>query len=151
MSMTSVSGGIYAVKKVHAAFHCLQNICRCTDSHQIGRFVHGQVGNCLFQNMIHFLMGLTDCKTADRITVQIQVCNPFGMLYSDIRVNCTLVNAEQKLLLIDRIVQAVQASHLFFAAFQPSCRPVYGRLHVASLRFCRRTLIECHCNGRCEV
>ena len=55
-------------------------------------------------------MGLTDCKTADRITVQIQVCNPFGMLYSDIRVNCTLVNAEQKLLLIDRIVQAVQAS-----------------------------------------
>ena len=51
-------------------------------------------------------MGLTDCKTADRITVQIQVCNPFGMLYSDIRVNCTLVNAEQKLLLIDRIVQA---------------------------------------------
>ena len=79
-------------------------------------------------------MGLTDCKTADRIAVQIQVCNPFGMLYSDIRVNSTLVNAEQQLLLIDRIRPGCSGDAIScFAALQPSGCPVYGRLHVASV------------------
>ena len=66
------------------------------------------------------------------------------MLDTDIFVDRTLVNTKEHLMLIDRIRQAVQSCHLFFAAMQPSCRTLYRTLDIFSFCHTGRTLIKCH-------
>ena len=46
--------------------------------------------------MVHLLVCLADRKSADRIAVQIQLGNPLCMVDPDVRVDGSLVDAEQR-------------------------------------------------------
>ena len=72
MSMASVSAWIYTVKEVNTTFYSFQNIRRCSDSHQIRRFILWQMRHNCIQNPVHLLMTLSNCKSADCIAIQIQ-------------------------------------------------------------------------------
>ena len=72
MSMASVSRRIYTVEEINTTFYSLQNISRGTHTHKVGWLVHREIRYHLIQNVVHFLMGLANCQTADRITVQIR-------------------------------------------------------------------------------
>ena len=107
MSVSSVSGRINAIKEIHAALNSLQYIGGSSNSHQIGRFLFREERYNLLDNMIHLLMGLTDCQATDSIAVQIQFTDPFSMFDADIIKNRTLIDSKQKLMRIDRILQTV--------------------------------------------
>ena len=98
---------IYAVKKVNSTLYTFQNICRCTNSHQVCWFIYRKIRHCLIQNMIHFLMGFSDRKSSDCISIQIKFGDSFCMVDSDIRINCSLVNTKKQLVFVDCILKAV--------------------------------------------
>ena len=108
MTVTSVPARVYAVEEIDAALYALENICRRSNAHQIRRFVFRQVRNHFVKNMIHLLMAFSYCQSADRITVEIHLGNPFCMVNADILINRTLVDSEQKLMFVDRVFPLVQ-------------------------------------------
>ena len=107
MSMTTISTWIYAVKEVYSSFYCFQNIGRCTYSHKVGWLIFRKEWNHFFKNMVHFLVGLTNSKTANSIAVKVHIGNPLGMLYSDIIKDRSLIDSKKKLIRINRILKAV--------------------------------------------
>ena len=92
--MASVSRRIYTVEEINTTFYTLQNISRGTHTHKVGWLVHREIRYHLIQNVVHFLMGLANCQTADRITVQIHLSDPLGMLDTDIFIDSPLIDAE---------------------------------------------------------
>ena len=92
--MASVSRRIYTVEEINTTFYTLQNISRGTHTHKVGWLVHWEIRYHLIQNVVHFLMGLANCQTADRITVQIHLSDPLGMLDTDIFIDSTLIDTE---------------------------------------------------------
>ena len=71
MTVTAVSCRIYTIEKVNTTFYCFQYICRSSNSHQICRFIFGQIRYCFFNNIIHFCMTFTYGKSSKCITVKI--------------------------------------------------------------------------------
>ena len=134
MSVTAVSGRINAVKEIHATVDGLQNIQRCADAHQIDRLLLRKIRNDLIQNMIHLLMCLTDCKSADCVAIQIHLPDLLCVLNTDIRINRTLIDSEQQLMRVHRILKAVQPCHLRLAARQPACRALDRPLDICAVR-----------------
>ena len=151
MTVAAVAGRINTVKEVNAALHSLQNIGRRSDSHEIGRLVHRKIRHGLIQHMVHLLMCLADRKSADRIAVQIHLGNPLCMVDPDVRVDGSLVDAEQHLVTVHGILQTVEALHLILAALQPARRPCHGILHIFPLGKRRRTFIERHGDRGAEI
>ena len=147
VAVTSVPARVYAVEEIDAALYALENICRRSNAHQIRRFVFRQVRNHFVKNMIHLLMAFSYCQSADRITVEIHLGNPFCMVNADILINRTLVDSEQKLMFVDRVFPLVQLLHLIFASLQPSRRAVDRVLHITALCHTRRALVESHRDG----
>ena len=94
MSMASVSRRIYTVKEINTALYALQNISRGTHAHKVGWFVHREIRYHFIQNMVHFLVGFANCQTAYRITVQVHLSDPLGMLNTDIFIDGTLIDTE---------------------------------------------------------
>ena len=92
MTMSSIAGRIYTIKEIHTSFYRLQNILRCSDSHQISRLVLRQVIYCLLDHVIHLRMSFTHCKTTQRIAIQIHLGNPFCMLDPDILKSTSLID-----------------------------------------------------------
>ena len=107
--------------------------------------------NHLIQNPVHLLMTLSNCKTTNRITVQIHLCNRLCMFNTDIFINRTLVDTKKKLILVDGIRQAVQTDHLIFTSLKPAGCTRYRPLHIIPLRHTARALIKGHGNGRCQI
>ena len=106
MSMTTIPAWINAIEEIHTPVYRFQNIRRCSYSHQIGWFVLRKMWNCHIQNVIHFLMALTDGKAAHCVTIQIHLTDAFCMVNTDIVKNCALIDTEKHLIFIDGIFQA---------------------------------------------
>ena len=104
MAVAPVSAGRYAVKKIHAPFHSLQYICRSSHSHQIRWLLQWEMRHRHIQNMVHLLVALSHCQSADGISVQIQFGNLLCMLNTDIVKNRSLIDAEQHLMTIDGVL-----------------------------------------------
>ena len=147
MAVASVPARIYAVEEIDAALYAFQNVCRRSNAHQIRRFVFRQVRNDFVENMVHLLVALSYCQTADCIAIEIHLGNPFCMVNADILINRTLVDSEQKLMFVDRVFPLVQLLHLIFASLQPSRRAVDRVLHITALCHTRRALVESHRDG----
>ena len=107
MSMASVSRRIYAVEEINTSLYAFQNIGRGAHAHKVGWLVHREIRYHLIQNVVHFLMGLANCQTADRITVQIHLSDPLGMLDTDIFKYSSLIDSKKHLLFIDRIRKGI--------------------------------------------
>lgn len=43
VSVSSVSGRVDAVEEINASLNAFENICWCTDTHEVNRLVRGQV------------------------------------------------------------------------------------------------------------
>ena len=151
MSMTAVTTWIYTVKEINSSLNTLQNIGRCSYSHQISRFVLRKIRHYFIQNSVHFFMSLTNCKAAYRITVQIHLWDCFGMFDTDILINCSLVDSEQKLLFVDGIRQTVQPCHFCLATRKPACSSVHRFLYIVSVCHTARAFIKCHGNCGAEI
>ena len=151
MSMTSVTAWIYTVKKVNTTFYTLKDIGRCSDSHEVGRFVLWKIWYNCIKDTIHFLMCFTDCQSANCITVQIHLRNFPCMLNTDIFVYSSLVDTKKKLFFIDGIRQTVETCHFSLAACKPAGSTLNGFLYIISVCHTARALIKCHSYGRTEI
>ena len=80
-------------------------------------------------------MGLSHGKAAYRVSVQVKFRDPFGVFDPDIVIDRSLVDAEQHLMRVDGIRQAVQLSHLLLAAHKPAVGPVDRCLYIFPVGF----------------
>ena len=119
MALPAVSCRINAVKKVNAPVHCLQNICRGTDSHQIRWFFKRQIRNNGIQNPVHLLMRFSYRKSSDGISRKIKLCDFLRMCNPDILQNSALIDSEQQLMRIDRIRKTVQPLNVGLTSAKP--------------------------------
>ena len=94
--------------------------------------------------MVHLFMALSDSKTADGITIQIQLRNTLRMVDTYIIQDRTLIDTKQHLMFIDRILPTVQLCHFLLTAYQPARGARHGVFHITSFGKCRRTLIKRH-------
>ena len=151
MAVPPVSCGINAVEKVHASLHALQDVCRGSHAHQVGGLVCRKIWHRFIQHVVHFLMGFSHREAADGIAVQLHLRDPLRMVDPDIRVNRPLIDAKQKLVLINGILQAVQPLHLFLASRQPAGGSRHGIFHILTLRLRRGAFVKGHGDGGSQI
>ena len=151
MPVPSVSTRKYTVKKVYSAVYRHDHVFRRTDSHKVSRFFFRKEGHYILQNPIHIFMTFSHRKPSYRIARKIQLGNLLGMIDSYIRKNPPLVNAEKKLIFVNRALLIIKFFYPIFTAKKPACRPLHRGLNILPVRQCRRALIEGHGNGRCQV
>ena len=94
MSMPAISGRIDTIKKIHPALYRFQNILRCANPHQIRRLIPGKVRHHRLDHAVHFFVCLPHRQSADGIPVQIHFGNLFGMIDTDVRINCSLIDSK---------------------------------------------------------
>ena len=151
MPVPSVSTRKYAVKKVNPAVYRHDHVFRRTDSHKVSRFFFRKEGHYILQNPVHIFMTLSHRKTPYSIARKIQLGNLLGMIDSYIRKNSPLVDAEKKLIFVNCAFLLIKFFHPIFTTKKPACRPLHRGLNILPVRQCRRTLIEGHGNGGCQV
>ena len=151
MTVPAVPCRVNAVEEVHSPLHSFQNVCRRAHSHQICRLILRQVRNRLLNDMVHLLMTLPHRQPAQRITVTLHLGNLLCVADSDIIEYRTLIDTEKKLVLIDRVFQAVQPFHFHLAPFKPSCGARDGSFHIMPVCHTGRAFVKRHCHGRSQV
>ena len=72
MSVPSVPARIYAVEEVHAPFNTFKDICRGTYAHQVYRLILRKMRHCLVKDPVHLLVGFSNRKASDSISVEVQ-------------------------------------------------------------------------------
>ena len=151
MTMSSVTTRKYTVEEVYSPVYCLYHVFRRTDSHKIGRLLLRKKGNYLVQNPVHILMALPDRKTSYSVARKLQFGNLFCMVNSHIGKDSSLINAEEKLILVDCALLFIQFFHPLLTTNKPACRPLHRGLDILPVRKCRRALIKGHGNGGSKI
>ena len=151
VAVAAVPAGIDAVEKVDAALHAFQDIRRRADAHQVSGLSKRQMRHDDIQDMVHFLVALAHGQPADRVTRQIQFGDFLRVADADVLKGRALVDAEQKLLSVDGLRQAVQTFQFGLAAAQPAGGAVHAALHVILRGRILDTLVEGHRDGGGEV
>ena len=93
MAVTPVSRRIHAVEEIHAALHAFQYVGRSTNSHEIRRFVAGQVRHDRIQHAVHLLVGLPHGQAAHSVAVQVQLGDLLRVFNADILENGPLIKS----------------------------------------------------------
>ena len=142
--MPRITGRHNAVKEVHAARHTLNDIGRCSHSHQVPGLVFRHIRLHRLNDIIHHFRRLAHCQTADRIAVTINFGNLLHMPNAQILIGCTLVDAKQHLAGIDRVRQRVQAIMFRLTALQPAQCALAGSLGIVVSGRIFHTFVKSH-------
>lgn len=151
MAMARIAAGHHAVEQVHAAPHALQDIARRADPHQITDPVFGHKGLHRADDAVHLLGWLAHRQPADGIPVQLHLRNALHVFHPQVLKGAALVDAEQKLLRVDRPPLGFQAGQLRLAAGQPAGGALAAGFGIVVLRRVLHTLVKGHGNGGAEV
>ena len=151
MTMAAIAAWVYTVKEIHPSGYGFQDIRRCSYPHKIGRFIYGKIGNHIVQDPVHFLMGLPYRQSSDSITVQIQLGNFLGVGDTNIVINRSLIDAEEKLMRIYCIFQGIQTGHLFFAPYKPPGGPCHRIFHILPVCLAGGAFVKSHGNSRTQI
>ena len=151
VAMASVPAWIYAVKEIHAPGNTLQNISRCSHTHQVCGLVCRKIGNHTVQDPVHLLMALSHGQSSHRIAVKVHFGDLFCVGNTDIIIHCALVNAEQHLLGIDGVLLRIQPCHLILTPCKPPCGSINRILDIFPVRHRGRALVKSHGNGGCQI
>ena len=82
------------------------------------------------EDLIHLLVGLSHCQSANCIAVEIHFRDLLCVINPDVRVYRALIDAEEKLLSVDRIFEAVKPVHFILTSLKPSGRARDGSLYI---------------------
>ena len=151
LPVPSVSGGIHAVKEIHAPVHGFNDILRRSHPHQVGRLFPREMGNRDVQNMIHFLMCLSHRQTADGIARKLQLGDLLRVADPDVIDNAALIDPKEILSRIYRVGPAVQLRQLLLATKEPAVGPVHRGLDIRPVRLGRRAFVEGHGYGGAKI
>ncbi len=138
--VTTGTGRHHAVEHVDAARHRFQNIVRRTDAHQVTRLFGGQHRQRDVEHAQHHILRLADRKTADSVTLEIKLPQPFGGANAQIRLVAALHNAEHGLAGLFTEGDA--------ATLRPAQRHFHGALDFLALGRQRDAFIELHLDVR---
>ena len=84
----------HTVKHIYSEADVFQDICRCSHTHEIPRFVFWQDGTCTCSMFVHFFSGFTNTKASNGITVRIFTCDIFCRFISEVFVGRALDDRE---------------------------------------------------------
>ena len=151
MPVPSVAGGHHAVEEIHAPGHGLQDIPRRAHAHQIAGLVLGHVLLHRLDGVVHLPVGLPYRKAPDGVAWQIQLRDALHVLDPDVMEHSTLVDAEEHLTGVYRILRGVILCQRLLAALQPAHRPGAGLDHIVPGRGDLDALIKGHGDVRAQV
>ena len=151
MAVACITAGHHAVKQIHAAGNCLNDIAGGANAHQVADLILGHVGLHLTDHFIHHFGGLAHSQTADGVTVQIEVCDLLHVLHTQIRKGTALIDAKQQLIGIHGNALVLQAGHFNLTAFQPTGRSFAAGLGIIVLCGVLYAFIKGHGDGRTKV
>ena len=134
----------HAVEEIHPALDRLEDVHRRAHPHQVARSVGGHKRLDRLDDPVHLLRALADGQTPDGVAVQIQFGDLLHILDADVPVDAALIDAEQHLPAVERLLLRVQPRHLVAAAVEPAHRPRAGLLDVPPLGDRRRAFVERH-------
>ena len=151
VAVAGVSRGHDAVEKVHAHVDGLQNIARSTHAHEVAGLILGHMRLHGVDDAVHLLGGLTDRQTADGVALAGDLGDLMHMLDTEILVGTALVDAEEHLVAVDGLGEAVEAVHLGAATLQPADGAGAGLLDVLVGGGVLDALVEGHGYGGGQV
>ena len=151
IAVAGVTTGHDAVEEVHAHVDGLQNVAGRTHSHEVAGLVLGHVRLYHVDDAVHILGGLTHGQTADGVALAGDLGDPLHMLHAQILVGAALVDAEEHLILVDGLGEAVEAIHLGAATLQPADGTGGGLLDVLVGGGVLHALVKGHGDGRGQV
>ena len=149
--MAGIAAGHNAVKQIHTTGYGLDDVAGSADTHQIADLVLGHVRFHLTDHLIHHFGGLAHSQTADGVAVQLQLCNLLHVLHAQVCIGTALIDAEQKLIRVDRDTLVLQACHFGLAALQPAGGAFAAVLGVIVLGGVLYALIKGHGDGRAQI
>ena len=151
MTVSAVSGRHYTVKEINPSGYRLNNIGRRPDPHQISRTVFRHPLFNRFNRIIHLFMCFTDCQSAYSISGKFQFGNTFHMLDTEVMKHSSLIDPEQQLPRIDRIVLLPVSLPCVPAAQQPLIGTKNRFFHILSWRWNLHTFIKGHGDIRTQI
>ena len=139
--MARKAGRQDTIEDVDAAQHAVDQIFRRANSHQVARFVFGQIRLHHIQHGVHLLLGLAHGESADGDAGRIERSDEFSGSNSKVRLNAALDDPKESL---------VAASLGFEANFRPAMSPFHGELAVLMVVGVG-AFVESHDDVRAEV
>ena len=115
MAVASIPGRVHTVKEINAPVYRFRDVCRCADAHKVKSAYPPASAERLHPNPVHFLMALANCRTADRIAVEVHFADFLRVFDTDILINRATIDTKQELFPVDRIRQCIEACHLILA------------------------------------
>ena len=150
-AMSCITGGHDAVEHIDASCDGLDDIGRGTHAHEVAGLMDGHMGYDNIEDVVHILGRFTDGKTADGIAIEVHFGDFLHMLDTEL-IECTaLIDAEEQLILIDGIGEAVEPLHFVLTAFEPAHGACAGTCGIVIGSGILNAFIECHGDGRTEI
>ena len=140
-----------AVEEIYASVYGFEDVHRCADAHQITGTVGGSERLYRLDDLVHRLGRLAHGKTAYGVAVELQLGYLFHMVDPQIGKGGSLIDTEEHLIGIYRILQSVQPVHLRLAAVQPVGGAAYRRLGVFVCSRVFDALVERHRDSGAEI
>ena len=151
MTISGVAGWHYAVKHIDTTTYAFNQVFWFTNAHQVTRFVCRNLRAYMLQNAVHICFRLTHSQTADGVAVQFQLGDLLHVLHTQVCIGAALIDAEQKLIRVDRDTLVLQPCHLSLAALQPAGSALAAVLGVIMLSGVLYTLVKGHGDGGTEI
>ena len=151
VAVAGVSGGHDAVEEVHAHVDGLQDVAGGTYAHEVAGLILGHMRLHHVDDAVHILGGFTHGKTADGVTLTGDLGDSLHMLDAEILICAALVDAEEHLIFVDGLGEAVETVHLNAATLQPADGTGGGLLDVLIGGGVLHALIKGHGDGGGQV
>jgi hypothetical protein len=137
MTVAGVAGRHHAVEHVDTAAHPFHQILRLAHPHQVARLVGRNFRADMVKDAMHVLFGLTHGETADRVTVEADLKETVQRHIPQRFVDRTLDDAEQGVLVAQRI-------ELVAGALGPAQGHLHGLARFLVSGRVRGALVEDH-------
>ena len=140
-AVSSVAGRHYTVEHVDTAFNAFQNIYRSPDSHEVARTVGRKYLIDYFNHFVHLFSRFAYCQSADCVSIGIFRCDVFCRAAAQVRINATLYDREERLLVTVLRFRFVETGD---TAVQPAVSQFHRFLRIIIIGSSGSTFIESH-------
>ena len=151
VAVAGVAGGHDAVEEVHAHVDGLQDVAGCPHAHEVAGLILGHMRLHGVDDAVHLLGGFTDRQAADGVALAGDLGDLVHMLDTEILVGTALVDAEEHLVAVNGLGEAVEAVHLGAATLQPTDGAGAGLLDVLVGGGVLDALVKGHSDGGGQV
>ena len=147
VTVTGVTAGHNAVEEIYPSVYCFNDVLGCSYTHKIPGLVLGHIGFNGFDNVVHYVSLLAYGETAYGIAVAPHLFNFLHILNTEVLVGAALVNAEKKLVGVNRSLLCIKSVKFCAATLQPANGALLRCFNVVIGRRVLHAFVKSHSYG----